>query len=239
MEEKMIKGVGLLEVIISLALSLAILTIVFTHISQSTGITRKVIANQQRNEAIFHTVDMLRSDLSKCGMRLQEAANCFSISLFEYSSSSFKVTYGIGNETLIEDSLSGDSVITINRNDFFNKGKKILLFDPEKSMYEFNRIVGRKGDELTLSEGLLYDYRKQAAVVALKEVEYKLYVQQNGNVLKRKVNRGYFQPLLEDVTDFTVRFYPEANSVFYKIEINKKEQIRGYIFMTHMMEVSQ
>jgi hypothetical protein len=37
--------------------------------------------------------------------------------------------------------------------------------------------------------------------------------------------------LLQEVTDFQVTFFPEANSILYRIEINGKEQIRGYIFL--------
>jgi hypothetical protein len=68
----------------------------------------------------------------------------------------------------------------------------------------------------------------------LKEVEYKHYAEQN--ILKRKVNKGYFQPLIEGVTDFYVKFFPESCSVLYRIEVNKKEQIRGYIFLTNMVK---
>jgi hypothetical protein len=37
--------------------------------------------------------------------------------------------------------------------------------------------------------------------------------------------------MLCDVTDFYITFFPEVPSVFYRIEINGKEQIRGYIFL--------
>ncbi|MCP5049117.1 MAG: hypothetical protein GY940_18250 [bacterium] len=232
----MIKGFGLLEVLITLGISIGILVVVFSTVSQSTESARKVMTHQQRMEGIFHTIDMLRSDLTNCGMRLREAAKFLNFPLFENSDYSFKVIYGIGNENLTENVMNGENIITINRNDFFYKGRKIILFDPEEGRYEIAVIKGRRGDQLTLSDPLLYDYPKNAAAIALKEVEYKLYSQQEVNSLKRKVNKGYFQPLLEDVTDFYVRFYPEANAVFYRVEIGKKEQIRGYILMVNMME---
>jgi hypothetical protein len=61
-----------------------------------------------------------------------------------------------------------------------------------------------------------------------------LYDQQN--TLKRKTDGGYFQPLIENVTEFYVNFFPEAYSVLYRIEVNKKEQIRGYVFLTNMVK---
>ena len=30
-------------------------------------------------------------------------------------------------------------------------------------------------------------------------------------------------------------FFPDANSVLYRIEVNKKEQVRGYIFLLNLV----
>lgn len=230
----MIKGFSVLEVIIALAISLSVLTIVFSNVSESARHSKKIITNQQRMEAIFYTMDMIRLDLTKCGMRLQEASKFFSFPLFENSDCSFKVIYGIEKEALLADSTSGENTITINRNEFFQKRKKIVIYDQEKEVYETNEITGINDNQFTLLNALRNDYPKHSTAVVLNEVEYKLYSHQNA--LKRKVNRGYFQPLMEDVSNFQVTFYPESWSVLYMIEINRKEQIRGYIFMTHMME---
>ena len=40
--------------------------------------------------------------------------------------------------------------------------------------------------------------------------------------------------MILDVTDFMVQYFPEANSVLYRIELDGKEQIRGYIFLMNM-----
>lgn len=230
----MIKGFSVLEVILALAISLSVLTIVFAHVSESARHSKKIITNQQRMETIFYTMDMIRLDLTKCGMRLQEASKFFSFPLFENSNCSFKVIYGIEKETLLADSFSGENTITMNRNEFFQKRKKIVIYDQEKEVYETNEITGINDTQFTLLNALRNDYPKNSTAVVLNEVEYKLYSHQSA--LKRKVNRGYFQPLMEDVSNFQVTFYPESWSVLYMIEINRKEQLRGYIFMTHMME---
>lgn len=166
-------------------------------------------------------------------MRLNEAAKFLDFSLFENSDSSFKVIYGIEKETLLEDSISGNNTITMNRNEFFQKKKKIVIYDPEREVYEINEIKEISGNQFILLNNLQNDYARHSTAVVFNEVEYKLYSSQNA--LKRKVNNGYFQPLMEEVTDFQVTFYPESWSVLYMIEANHKEQINGYIFMTHMM----
>jgi len=45
-----------------------------TVIIASTPVSNKVNSNQERLEAIFHTVDTIKSDLNKFGMRLQKGS---------------------------------------------------------------------------------------------------------------------------------------------------------------------
>ncbi len=230
----MIKGFSLVEVLVVLALTLGVVSVVVSNVVETNRCGEKLIGNQQRLESIFHTVDTLNSDLTKCGMRLQEAADVFGFSTFEHTEQSLRVLYGVGEEVLLEDGFQGESAVTINRSEYFSKRKEILIYDREQRCYEFNMIVKYSEDRLLLSYELENDYSKNSVVVVLKEVQYKIYGEQKA--LKRKVNRGYFQPLIEEVTDFDITYYPESVSVLYRIEVNNKEQVRGYIFLVNMVE---
>jgi prepilin-type N-terminal cleavage/methylation domain-containing protein len=229
----MIKGFSLVEVLVVLALTSILIPMVIGNVTASSRCSHKIIDSQKRMESIFHTVDAIKSDLTKCGMRLQEAANTFGFPMFEHTTSSIKVLYGVGEETLTAECKEGEMQISVNRNDFFSKRKGILIYDTEMGCYEFNIIKKWDGDHLVLSRDLQNDYSENATAVVVKQVEYKIYP--NQSALKRKVNSGYFQPMLEKVTDFNVTYFPEAISVLYRIEIDKKEQIRGYIFLVNMV----
>jgi type II secretory pathway pseudopilin PulG len=230
----MIKGFGLLEVFVALTLSLVILSLVIASITDSTKISKKVTDNQQVMESIFHTVDMIRSDLTKCGTRLYEVEKYFDIPLFEYSDSSFKLIYGLQSEFLEEDSYRGNKVVTIHKNDYFKKRKTVLIYNIDNNSYELNEIETVDGNVLILTNCLQNDYAQNSHIVVLRQVEYKLYDKQS--VLKRKLDKGYFQPITENVSEFYVTFYPESNSVHYRIEVNQREQIMGYIFLTNMVK---
>lgn len=230
----MIKGFGLLEVFVALTLSLVILSLVIASITDSSRIAKKVTDNQQVMESIFHTVDTIRSDLTKCGMRLHEVETHFNVSLFENSESSFKLIYGLQSECLEEDSYRGNNIVTIHKNDYFKKRKAVLIYNTDSSSFEFNEIEAVDGNVLILVNRLRNDYVKNSNIVVLKQVEYRLYDKQS--VLKRKLDNGYFQPITENVSDFTVTFFPESNSVYYRIEVNRREQIMGYIFLTNMVK---
>ncbi len=227
----MIKGFGLLELFVTLTLSVVILSLIISSISESSNYSKKITDNQQLMESIFHSADTIRADLTKCGMRLHEAEKYFNIPLFEYSDSSFKLIYGLQNEVLIDDTYKEETSVSIHRNEYFKKGKMVLIYNVDANVFEFNEISSVDGDILQLVKALQADYPRDSSIIALKQVEYKLYAKQN--VLKRKLDRGYFQPLSENVSVFSVAFYPESNSVLYRLELNKREQINGYIFLVN------
>ncbi len=66
----------------------------------------------------------------------------------------------------------------------------------------------------------------------IETVAYKYFPKLGA--LRRKVNNGHWNTLLDHVTDFYVTYFPDANSILYRIELIKKEQIRGYIFLLNM-----
>jgi hypothetical protein len=230
----MIKGFGVVEMLVSLSLGLGILTVIIAHAAQSSRVAGRITGNQERLEAIFHTVDTIKLDLNKCGMRLQDAVRLFGITGFEGGADGLKVLYGLADEALQEEALAGQQTLKTDANEFFRKDKAILVYDPQQPAWEFHEVQERMGGVLVLKDPLAHDFPRNSPVLALKKVEYKYFAAQR--VLKRKTDKGNFQPLLEDVTDFYVTHFPDANSVLYRIEVNKKEQIRGYIFLLNLVQ---
>jgi type II secretory pathway component PulJ len=229
----MIKGFGIMEMLIALSLGLGILTVIIAHSGEAARLGKKVTGNQERLEAIFHAVDTIKSDLNRCGMRLQEARQLCGISPFASVPGAFTCLYGITDEPLLEGAIRGQHALKVARNDFFKKDMAVLVYDLGKQAWELNEIEYRLDGALLLKNPLQNDFALASMVVALKKVEYKYYPAQRA--LKRKSDRGNFQPLLEEVSDFYVTFFPDANSVLYRIEVNKKEQVRGYIFLLNLV----
>ena len=82
-------GLSILEILVAMAIGLSILSIVIINVSQTSAVSKKITTKQQRLEAIFHTVDTIKSDLTRCGMRLQEAGGRFGLSFFENTADHF------------------------------------------------------------------------------------------------------------------------------------------------------
>ena len=199
----------------------------------STPVSKKVTNSQERLEAIFHTVDTIKSDLNKCGMRLQEAKQLGAIAPFASAAGSFSCISGLADELLLDNAVKGQQNLKIVTNEFFKSGKDVLIYDLASQAWETNEVKSRQDEALVLKNPLQNDYPINSMVVALKKVIYKYFSTQH--MLKRKTDKGNFQPLLEEVSDFYVTYFPDANSVLYRIEVNKKEQIRGYIFLLNLV----
>jgi hypothetical protein len=229
----MIRGFGILEMLIALSLGLGVMTVIIAHAAEAGRLTRKVTGNQERLEAIFHTVDTIKSDLNKCGMRLQEARSFCGIVPFSTAPGAFTCSYGIADEALLEGALRDQHGLKVAANEFFKKEMTVLVYDLGKQVWEMNEIEYRLNGALFLKNPLRNDYPLGSMVVGLKKVEYRYYPAQC--ILKRKVDKGNFQPLLEEVSDFYVTFFADASSVLYRIEVNKKEQVRGYIFLLNLV----
>jgi len=231
-------GFSLLEVIIALTISLSVLSVVITSVSDSAKNTKNIHENQEVLESIFHTVDSLKADLTKCGMRLQEAGKLFKLPIFKNSEIGFETLMGIATLYLQSEVDADSTYIQLPKDDYLKKKRAILIYDTESNCFEFNEIEDiEKGvdcDTVSLIKNTKNRYEKNAVIIILKTVAFKYYIKEQ--VLKRKTDHGYFQPMIDNVTDFYLKYFPESKSLLYRIEVGHKEQIRGYIFLVNMVQ---
>ena len=227
------RGVGFFELMISLSIGFFVLSVILSGISSTVKSSKKINNDNSDIEAIFHTVDIIKSDLDKCGMRLIEYSSFFDVNIIQYNNTWLKLEYGVSDENLLMDAKKGDLEIIVNKNEFFKKKKYILIYDLDYSSYQVCRIKDIVDGKIVLYSELLNDFKRGSEVIVLKTIEYKYY--KKDAVLKRKVDNGYFQPLIENVSDFYVTYFNDSNAVLYKLEVNKKQQVRGFIFLNNMV----
>ncbi len=231
-------GFSILEILIALTISLSVLSVVISSVTDSVSYSKKITENQEVLESIFHTVDSLKTDLTKCGMRLQEAGKLFEFPVFKNSKIGFDIIMGMSTLYLKNNVDAESQYLETESNDYLKKKKKILIYDIETFSFEFNEIedIKKSAGEyfITLLDNTKFYYNKNAVIIVLKSVSFKYYAKEK--ILKRKVDGGYFQPMIENVTDFYIKHFPESNSLLYRIEVGNKEQIRGYIFLPNMVQ---
>jgi len=228
------QGFSILELLVASAISIGILSIVIMNISHSSSLSGRLVSQQQNLEALFHTVDTIKSDLSKCGMRMQDVAEKFAIEAFRPEEDGFAVRFGISSTVLTESAAGGAVEIETTGDDFARPRKKVLLYSLEESVYEFNEIQSVSGNRVTLKKALNNTYPETSPMIIIKEVSLRFY--SRTGQLKRRLDNGNFQPLMDNVTDFASTYFPESRSVLYRIEINNREQVRGYIFLNNLVK---
>ena len=70
---------------------------------------------------------------------------------------------------------------------------------------------------------------------SMQTVRYRYHP--NRQVLTRRQGRAKAEVILGNMTDFFVSYFPESFSVLYRIEINKREQVRGYVFLPNLQKI--
>ena len=73
------------------------------------------------------------------------------------------------------------------------------------------------------------DGRRVAITGAMNNGKGTIQYSKSKNTLKFKKNL-----ILDKVTDFYLKFFPESKSILYRIELGN-EQIRGYVFLSNLI----
>lgn len=184
-------------------------------------------------KAVFEIVDALRFDLTQCGKMLSEANGLFYILQFEHTDEMLSMRTGTGVGSLSGNCRKGETVINITTatGGSFTPSAQVLIYDKETGTHEIKKIQRCDGSRLILEEGLGENFREHSTVVLFAQIEWT-YNLARGSF--SRIADGVQLKWLINVTDFNVTYYPELVSVLFRIEMNKKTQVRGYIPLENM-----
>ena len=56
------------------------------------------------------------------------------------------------------------------------------------------------------------------------------------NLLLRRVNNQKPEIVLWNITDFYINYFESSQSILYRLELNHKQQVRGYIFLSNLIK---
>ncbi len=229
----MTEGFSLIETLLSLALSMILMFAGINTIMGTAESCEKIGRKQDEQEEIFHVVDLLRKDLATCGMRLSLSDKLLNLNLLTTDKQEIKITYGISDSILMQEGIKGSEAIEVKDSKGIKKDKQIIIQNFFSNTAQKINVLRRDKNTLILEEPLQYNFSTGSSVILIKEISYKWF--KDKKILKRKVDKGYFQPLMEGVSDFTYKYFADNQSLVYKMEINKKAQVRGYIFLNNMV----
>jgi len=193
------RGFLLFESLLALAFFLVLILSSIEFFASARMLFFKLYDTQTDKENALAALEKLRSDVHQAGEGLQ-----FSVSLglaegIEVAGGSLILKSAAAAAVLSEEARAGQSVLKIDNGADFTAGRPIFLADKNKGEALVTASV--EGNSLILTAPIVFDYIKGEGTVALAQtVSY--YLDEDRSTLRRRVNSGIAQPVLEGVQAF-------------------------------------
>jgi hypothetical protein len=213
------RGTALIETVLSAAL----LLLVCLYGLECFGLARRVFvglkAAQEEDLAAAVAIESLRRDAARAGEGLGVSIGLGLLSGAELTPGGFLVRFAGAQERLSEDVVPGQTRIRFDEAGSFDPGREICLCADDRC--EVRTVTAAGTGWIVVDEGAAYAYgREDARVFAVETVEARL--DRTARVLRRRVNGGAGQPLLEEAAAFEVDWTPAPPLVRFRIVLNSK-----------------
>lgn len=215
------QGFSLIESLITLSLFLFILMGALQIFSAAQN---QFISLKQSHE-IYTTacaaLDKMTTDIQRSGQKLALPA---SLGLLNPISKVENILYTLSAEksfSLENSLLTGQTSIPISNTEDFKLGNEVCIFDKEKG--EVLSVALIEENSIQISPPLTNSYASEGtAIILLKKISF--YLEESGEILRRKVNSSPAQPLCEGVRAFDCTYDPFTNLVKVKLQLNPEPE---------------
>jgi len=217
MKQQKKKGFSLIECLISLTIFLLIILACMEFLISARRHYSNLKEEQELQNAALSALDKIRSDIIDAGRGLNHPARLGIIQgLYEESGALVFLSADCALE-VNGDLFEGQNRIWIDKRSEAIPGKMICLFDSIKG--ETKSIISSDSQSIFISTPLEHSYKnEQLHLVLIRKIS--LFLHQDNEILRRKVNTSPSQPLAENVSDFDF-FYDESSNLF-KIGLTSK-----------------
>lgn len=202
------KGMTLIESLISLSLFLLILMAT----SEFFGLTRAMFAKlrdaSDEAQAAATAQDKIRIDLMRAGLALIPPMKLGLIEAVIADSEGLTIRRAERTASLEEDLVEGQTSLKPGIVDGAKKGAELCFYDSLKG--EIREIARVEGTIPILSSPLAYSYSKESGEIAVVE-KIAIFLDHEERILRRRVDSGSAQPLVEEVEAFVCSFDKERN----------------------------
>lgn len=194
-----ISGFSLFESLIALTLFLFIV-LAGIEIFGSAGKTlHKLEEAQTIEENIAAALERIRADVRSAGRGLAGPAGIETVKCLEAVGEILVIRSGERATPLTADAAAGQTVLAVADGREFAAGRTVCVMDGSKA--EAALIAAAGENSLILASPLTGSYARAAAEVILVQ-KISIYMDAGRSVLRRKVDAGTGQPLLEEARSF-------------------------------------
>lgn len=212
MDKKIIlaKGFTLIESLISLSLFLIIIISSFEFFITVKDHFFNLKKDQEKNISAFAALDKIRTDIQDCGLGLLTPHKLGILTSIELDGERITVRSKEKDLSLSSDIVSGCTRITLQSTSGIKKGQELIIHDGRKG--ETALIMSVDKESVILMSPVKLSYSKLTSEVLLvKKISF--YLDQKGQILRRKVNSSPAQPLHEEVDSFVFSYDETSNLV--------------------------
>jgi len=195
-----IAGFSLIESLLALTFFLLIILTSIEFFGSARTLFFKLQDAQLDRESAQAALEKLKGDLLRAGEGLLPPIRLGLIGGIEAENGILVIKNGAKAGILSEDARAGRTAIEVENAEDFDPGRSIYLFDKNKG--ESLVVAAADGHDLTLTSPLAFDYIKGESSVALVQT-ISYYLDMERSTLRRRVNSGISQPVIEGVQAFS------------------------------------
>ena len=198
-------GFSLVESLIALTLFLFL----FLAGIEIFGSARKTLAKlgeaQMIEEVVSAALDRIRADVRSAGRGLAGPPGSEIVECLEAAGGTLIIRSGEISTRLTADAAAGQTFLAVSDGSDFQAGRAICVMDASKGETALIASAGTSG--ISLASPLSHAYRDgETSVVLVREIA--IYIDEARRVIRRKVDAGTGQPLLEDAGSFSSSIGP-------------------------------
>jgi len=210
------KGISLIESLLALTFFLLIILSSLEFFGTAGKVFSKLQNAQTNRESALAALDKIKADVLQAGQGLLEPLNLAVVGGIECVDETLSLTSRAKTSALSADASRGQTTLGLEVAEDFTPGKTVCLFDQFKGEILEIRSVEKK--TLILASPLSSEYlKRETTVLLLQKITYSLDSEKS--TLRRKVNAGSPQPLLEGVLSFASGYDRTAHLVDVRLRL--------------------
>ena len=210
-------GFSLVECLIAMGLSLFVITSSLEFFSLARKVFSRLKEKEETGQSALAALDKIRIDLLHAGRGLAVETGLGLLEAARATDEELRTTSLEKLLTLVGEALAGDTRLLMASTTDVAAGQEICLFDGRAG--EVRTVARVERGAVVLSDPLERGYSPATATVSLLEnVAY--FLDGPARVLRRRVNAGSAQPLLENARAATWLYDSGTRLVRIRLELN-------------------
>jgi hypothetical protein len=216
------KGFSLLECLLGLSLFFLAAAAAMEAFGTARTAFARLKSSQESQLSAYAALEKIRFDLARAGLGLAGAAERGAVEPVVASGSAMTLASAEAEFALAGDVAAGDDFVVLEEeNEELKPRREVCLIGPEGA--EVRTVAAAAAGGIILDAALERPYDAATGHLVLLET-VRIFLDDDGRTLRRKVNASPAQPLLDDVSSFVPSYDQDANLAAVRLTLAIPEE---------------